>query len=60
MVSLSLTGQLGDKEGKVKGDIEIPNLSDENDVEEVDVSLSLCAHCETTYSSFLLSFPTRL
>jgi hypothetical protein len=26
------------KEGKVKGEIEIPNLSDENDVEEVDVS----------------------
>lgn len=25
----------------MKGDIEIPNLSDENDIEEVDVNLSL-------------------
>lgn len=40
-MSLSLTGQLGDKEDKVKGDIEIPNLSDENDIDEVDVSHSL-------------------
>ena len=36
---LSSTGKLREEEeGKVTGEIEIPNLSDENEVEEVDVS----------------------
>ena len=34
----SLAGQSRDEEGKATGEIEIPNLSDENEVEEVDVS----------------------
>ena len=53
-MSLSLTGQLGDKEDKVKGDIEIPNLSDENDIDEVDVSHSLLTvRSPTPHSSSL-------
>ena len=34
---MCITGKPLDKEDKVKGDIEIPNLSDENEVDEVDV-----------------------
>ena len=36
--SVAPSGMAEGKEGEVKGEIEIPNLSDENDVEEVDVS----------------------
>ena len=32
-------GKAEGKEERVKGEIEIPNLSDENEVEEIDVSL---------------------
>jgi activator of HSP90 ATPase len=40
-IKLKWLGHWQDKEGEVKGEIEIPNLSDENEVEEVDVVVTV-------------------
>lgn len=40
-VKLKWSGELRDNEGKVTGEIEIPNLSDENEMEEVDVIVTV-------------------
>jgi hypothetical protein len=42
--SPSPSGTLLDVEKKVSGEIEIPNLSDEHEVEDVDVSWGLVGH----------------
>ena len=41
VIDLKWSGTVKDSDKKVKGTISIPNLSDENTIEEVDVCLSL-------------------
>ena len=33
------SGRLKDSDKKIKGDIEVPNLSEENDIDEIDVRI---------------------
>ena len=41
VIDLKWSGTVKDSDKKVKGTISIPNLSDENTIEEVDVCLSV-------------------
>ena len=56
---LTHAGHWQDQEGEVTGEIEIPNLSDENEVEEVDVS-QVSFSCVNDSLSLSLSLPPSL